>query len=70
MSFSRVLLDPISHRRAGVVLHRVKANLRDGTLIVKGDQWPIFLYENQLFDQDDPWKGLLKGRLVFNVRMA
>lgn len=61
--------DAMSHCLVAAICSRVKSRLRDGTLIVKGDQWPIFLYEKQSFDPDDPWKGLLKGRLVFNVRI-
>ncbi|TFK34091.1 hypothetical protein BDQ12DRAFT_614041 [Crucibulum laeve] len=41
-----------------------KEKLRSGALAVPGDQWPIFIYANNKFNEDDPWKGLLRGRLL------
>ena len=51
-------------------LPSVKAQLRNGTMIVTGDQWPIFLYQDERYDSDDPWAGLLMGRLVLYVCVA
>ena len=45
----------------------VKNQLRDKTLSVKGDQWPIFVYEDHRFDPDNAWTGLFRGRLLLNV---
>lgn len=46
---------------------RVKIALRDHELVVKGDQWPIFLYRGYNFNPDAPWDGLLQGQLLLNV---
>ncbi|KAH7904000.1 hypothetical protein BJ138DRAFT_1019751, partial [Hygrophoropsis aurantiaca] len=46
---------------------RVRESLRSGELLVSGDQWPIFLYASQSYDPDDPWKGLLRNRLLVNA---
>ncbi|KAG1745135.1 hypothetical protein EDD22DRAFT_786118, partial [Suillus occidentalis] len=41
-----------------------KENLRSGEMLVCGDQWPIFLYTQYIYDPDDPWCGLLRSRLL------
>jgi hypothetical protein len=41
--------------------------LRDGTFMVPGDQWPIFLWKDFKYDENDPWKGLLRNKLVVKV---
>ncbi|KAF6741088.1 hypothetical protein DFP72DRAFT_943149 [Ephemerocybe angulata] len=33
-------------------------------MVIGGDQWPIFLYENEIFDPEDPWKGLLRNQIL------
>ena len=45
----------------------VKDQLRDKTLSVKGDQWPVFLYKKQNYDPNDPWHGFMKGELLQKV---
>ncbi|RXW19199.1 hypothetical protein EST38_g6670 [Candolleomyces aberdarensis] len=42
----------------------IKQRLRSGQLTPTEHQWPIFLYEGLKFNRDDPWDGLLKGKLV------
>ena len=46
---------------------RIKEKLRSGQLQVAGDQWPIFLYANYVYDQDDPWNGLLHSGILISV---
>ncbi|KAG2116643.1 uncharacterized protein F5147DRAFT_568026, partial [Suillus discolor] len=41
-----------------------KENLRSGEMLVCGDQWPIFLYANHVYDPEDPWCGLLRSCLL------
>jgi hypothetical protein len=43
---------------------RIKEQLRNGTLVVSGDQWPIFLYQGYRYDEEDPWNGLFRSRLL------
>ncbi|KAG2097265.1 uncharacterized protein F5147DRAFT_747488 [Suillus discolor] len=43
---------------------KTKENLRSGEMLVCGDQWPIFLYANHVYDPEDPWCGLLRSRLL------
>ncbi|RDB18541.1 hypothetical protein Hypma_000280 [Hypsizygus marmoreus] len=38
--------------------------LRSGEMIVRGDQWPVFLYPDMMYDPDDPWQGLLRSPLL------
>ena len=33
-------------------------------MTVAGDQWPMFLYANQVYDPDDPWCGLFRSQLL------
>ena len=48
----------------------IKAKLRAGDLTVPGDHWPIFLYAGDAYDAEDPWKGLLRSRLLISVKGA
>ena len=32
--------------------------LANGTMAVAGDQWPLLVYENQEYDEENPWSGL------------
>jgi hypothetical protein len=37
-------------------------------MYVRGDQWPLFLYEDNKFDAENPWEGLLRSQLLVLVR--
>lgn len=52
------------------MLHRTKEALRSGTLIVAGDQWPVFLYKEYSVDRDDVWKGLFMSDLLVFVESS
>ncbi|KAH6911914.1 hypothetical protein BKA70DRAFT_1422633 [Coprinopsis sp. MPI-PUGE-AT-0042] len=43
---------------------QIREQLRSGELIPTSEQWPRFLYENQFYNEDDPWEGLLRGGLL------
>ncbi|KAG1836178.1 hypothetical protein DFJ58DRAFT_719153 [Suillus subalutaceus] len=46
-----------------------KQSLKSGETAVRGDQWPMFLYAGCDYDPEDPWKGLLKSKiLVFGFK--
>ena len=51
-------------------IHSVKHKLRNKELIVTGDQWPIFIYANEVFDPNNAWHGLFRGRLLLNVSLS
>ena len=42
----------------------------NGQIQVAGDQWPVFLYANYMYDPEDPWNGLLWSGLLVLVRIA
>ncbi|KAJ3549152.1 hypothetical protein NMY22_g988 [Coprinellus aureogranulatus] len=42
----------------------VKNQLRNKELTVTGSHWPIFVYKNERYDPDDPWKGLFRNELL------
>lgn len=46
---------------------RVKEKLRSGEMLVRGDQWPLFLYADTAYDPEDPWNGLLRSHLLVAV---
>ena len=48
---------------------RMKSKLRNGEIVIAGDQWPIFLYAGYKFDPEEPWKGLLRSALLVTVRI-
>ena len=35
-----------------------------GELAVRGDQWLLLVYTNQVFDPEDPWNGLFRNWLL------
>ena len=50
------------------MLHpRVKAKLQSGEMAISGDQWPLFLFADNIYDPEDPWKGLLKSSILVSV---
>ena len=46
---------------------RTKTKLMNGQVQVAGDQWPVFLYANYMYDPEDPWNGLLRSGLLVSV---
>ncbi|KAH6909500.1 hypothetical protein BKA70DRAFT_1102424 [Coprinopsis sp. MPI-PUGE-AT-0042] len=46
---------------------KVRDQLRSGDLVPTGDQWPRFLYQNQYYNEEDPWEGLLRGGLLVSA---
>lgn len=49
------------------VLVRVRAKLASGEISVSGDQWPMLVYENQAYDDNEPWTGLFRSKLLVFV---
>ncbi|KAG2339467.1 hypothetical protein BDR05DRAFT_977700 [Suillus weaverae] len=45
----------------------IKQKLQSGEIAVSRDQWPRFLYANEVYNPDDPWNGLLRSRLLINA---
>ncbi|KAH9949893.1 hypothetical protein B0H21DRAFT_687616, partial [Amylocystis lapponica] len=43
---------------------QVKVGLRIGELTVAADSWPRFMYRDNAYDPENPWKGLLRGKLL------
>ncbi|KAH6903657.1 hypothetical protein BKA70DRAFT_1110650, partial [Coprinopsis sp. MPI-PUGE-AT-0042] len=41
--------------------------LRNGTLTVSGDQWPIFLYKDYTYNRKDVWEGLFQSHLLVSA---
>ncbi|KAL4063283.1 hypothetical protein V8B97DRAFT_2026475 [Scleroderma yunnanense] len=41
--------------------------LTNGEIQVAGDQWPMFLYANYMYDPEDPWNGLLCSGLLISA---
>jgi hypothetical protein len=51
-------------------LFRVKNMLRSQEYVVQGDQWPLLLYKNYIYDGENPWKGLLRSHLLVSVSIC
>jgi hypothetical protein len=49
---------------------RIKEKLQSGETLVRGDQWPLFLYADVAYDPQDPWNGLLRSELLVAVRIS
>ncbi|KAG2131860.1 hypothetical protein BD769DRAFT_1627705 [Suillus cothurnatus] len=41
-----------------------KQGLKSGEIAVHGDQWPMFLYAGNIYDPEEPWKGLLRSEIL------
>jgi hypothetical protein len=49
---------------------RVRERLKNGEIVVAGDQWPLLLYADCVYDPEDsePWDGLFRNKLLVWVR--
>ncbi|KIM56470.1 hypothetical protein SCLCIDRAFT_29602 [Scleroderma citrinum Foug A] len=45
----------------------IKAKLRNGEIVVSGDQWSLFLYADYRYDSEDPWNGLFCSALLVSA---
>ncbi|KIJ93139.1 hypothetical protein K443DRAFT_646874 [Laccaria amethystina LaAM-08-1] len=61
------------HEKTGVLLCptgvdwsdiKIKQKLRTGEFTVRGDQWLIFLWSGYKYDEDQPWRGLLRSDIL------
>ncbi|KAH6910439.1 hypothetical protein BKA70DRAFT_1424106 [Coprinopsis sp. MPI-PUGE-AT-0042] len=61
------------HPRTGFLLcpaeldwadEEVKRQLRDKELVVSGANWPIFLYKDEVYDENEPWLGLFHSKIL------
>ncbi|KAH6908042.1 hypothetical protein BKA70DRAFT_1104179 [Coprinopsis sp. MPI-PUGE-AT-0042] len=61
------------HPRTGFLLcpvdlnwqdEEVQKQLRDKEVVVSGRSWPIFLYRDEKYDENEPWSGLLRHKLL------
>lgn len=55
------LLCPISMDWAD---EEVREQLRNKEISVSGEDWPVFLFRDEKFDSEEPWRGLLRSRLL------
>jgi hypothetical protein len=44
--------------------------LASGELAVHGYQWPMLVYTNQEYDEDEPWEGLFRNQLLVWVKIS
>ena len=44
--------------------------LSTGEMAVHGDQWPMLVYANQEYDEEEPWVGLFRSQLLVWVRIS
>jgi hypothetical protein len=45
----------------------MKQGLKSGEIAVRGDQWPMFLYAGNIYDPEEPWKGLLRSEILIFI---
>src|ERR1700723_3410524 len=62
--------DPVSGQcfrclsRSRLILPRVKENIKNGDMVIPGDQWPVLLYARYEYSSEDPWKGLVRSSIL------
>lgn len=42
-------------------------DLQNGDCVVAGDQWPLLLFKDYVYDRENPWKGLLRSSILVKV---
>ncbi|KAJ3512490.1 hypothetical protein NMY22_g15318 [Coprinellus aureogranulatus] len=61
------------HERTGFLLcppqlnwndPEIKAQLQSKELTITGSDWPIFVYRDEKYDPDSPWKGLFRNEIL------
>ncbi|KAH6879639.1 hypothetical protein BKA70DRAFT_1378314 [Coprinopsis sp. MPI-PUGE-AT-0042] len=48
----------------------IREGLRTGTLVVAGEEWPVFLYKDYTYIRGRIWEGLFRSTLLVYVRFA
>ncbi|KAH6902506.1 hypothetical protein BKA70DRAFT_1112837 [Coprinopsis sp. MPI-PUGE-AT-0042] len=65
-----------SHPRTGQLLcpaeldwnqKEVQRQLKDKELVVSGTSWPIFLYKDEAYDENEPWTGLFRSKILLKA---
>ncbi|TEB33287.1 hypothetical protein FA13DRAFT_1577938, partial [Coprinellus micaceus] len=44
-----------------------KRQLKEKVLLVPGNHWPIFVYRDEKYDPEEPWRGLFRSRLLISA---
>lgn len=70
LDWSNLEYEYISLFDCSLTSHRIKDKLRSGEMAVKGDHWPIFLYQDHTYDPSDPWNGLFRNAILVSVRVT
>ncbi|TFK16453.1 hypothetical protein FA15DRAFT_607276, partial [Coprinopsis marcescibilis] len=42
--------------------------LRSGKKVIPGDAWPMFCFKNYVYNDENPYEGLLKSNLLVTAR--
>ena len=43
---------------------RVREQLKNGEIVVAGDQWPLLVYADYEYNAEEPWEGLFRSKLL------
>lgn len=46
----------------------IKQQLKNKELAVPGNHWPLFLYRNEAYNPEEPWRGFCRSKLLVCVR--
>jgi hypothetical protein len=50
-----------------LTISRIRRQLRSKELTVTGSHWPIFVYRDEKYDPENPWKGLFRNEILVKV---
>ncbi|TEB24246.1 hypothetical protein FA13DRAFT_1756867 [Coprinellus micaceus] len=45
----------------------IRKQLRNKEITISGSHWPIFVYKNETYDPENPWKGLFRNELLIKA---
>lgn len=48
----------------------IQTRLRSLELLVPGEQWPIFIYKDNVVNEEDEWDGLFRSKLLVTVSLS
>ena len=50
-----------------IIIHSVREGLKNNEITVAGDQWPLLIYADCMYDPVEPWEGLFRNKLLIWV---
>lgn len=50
--------------------YRIKLSLRNGESTVSGDQWPLLVYKDYIYNPENPWAGVFHSSILVKASVC